>query len=301
MSKWQVTNFKPRWAHEPDSAFADMPDVGYPTEAPPRLVTRIVSTDGGNSISSPTLSDAISITQHIFDFVAHEVVYGVDRSLADLRTIDSRVQQLAKLHIEPFEVGSFIIPAEFTTEPVEFAQDGTERVVFAKQVLERFNSIMEGISGNNFDYETSIGTIRCIESLNRILKRDASFLEYQSTGFSESMILKSKKFTINDQFIKKITEIRKYRQEAVVKHGSLEGVVVALDFDQMKLKLRLTDGQMVKGDFLPIMSQVLESVLCKHVRLHGSIQYRKSLPVSIDAVAVEALPNDKQEKPAEDT
>ena len=267
-----------------------MPDVGYPTEARPRLVTRIVSADGGSSISSPTLSDAILITQHIFDFVAHEVVYGVDRSLADLRTIDSRVQQLAKLHIEPFEVGSFIIPVEFTDEPVEFTQDGTERVVYAKQVLERFNSIMEGISANNFDYETSIGTIRQIESLGKILRRDANFLEYRASGFLESTSVKPKVFTVDTQFIRKITEIRKYRQEVVVKHEFLDGVIVALDFDMRKLKLRLADHNVVKGDFLPLMSPQLETFFCKHVRLRGTIQYRNHIPVNIAAVAVEALP-----------
>jgi hypothetical protein len=213
--------------------------------------------------------------------------------------IDTRVQQLAKLHIEPFEVGSFIIPAELTTEPIEFEQNGITRTVYAKEVLERFNSIMEGVSGSNFDYETSIGTIRCIESLNRILKRDASFLEYQTTGYSETQSLKPKRFTVNNQFIRKISEVRKYRQEVVVKHGSLEGVVVALDFDQLKIKLRLAENHVVKGEFLSLMSKNLEAVLCKRVRLHGTIQYRKSLPMSIDAVAVEALPNDEQDESPE--
>lgn len=298
MNKWQLTDFKPKWAMKDESPFGDMPDVGYPVEAPPRLLTRLLSSDGSNSFSSATLSDTITITQHVFDFVAYEVVHGVNRDMDDLRTIDTKVQTLSKLHIEPFEVGSFIIPAEFTTEPVEFVVNGIERVIYAKQVLEHFNIIMEKVSGNGFDCETSIGTIRCIESLNRILRRDASQLEYQTSGYSSESLVRPKRFIVNDSFLRKVSEVRKYRQEVEVKHGStLEGVIIALDFEHRRLKLRQSGDHIVKGNFLPLMERTLEGLLCKRVRLRGAIHYRKTLPMSIDAVAAELLPDDAPDGP----
>ena len=97
---------------------------------------------GGSHLSAITLSEAITCTQKILNYVSYEVVHGTNSEFSDLRTAEQPILQLAKLSVDPFQEGSFIIPASLSEAAVEIA--GVQ--YFAVQVLDKFVEAMTHIA-----------------------------------------------------------------------------------------------------------------------------------------------------------
>src|SRR5205807_443178 len=100
------------------------PTIGLALPSAPRLPTRIIPQDDGRTISALSLCDAVDTTQRIVNYASYEAVNGVHLGFTDLRSTEAQpALRLAKLRIEPFEDGSFVIPATLPEEtlPVEDA------------------------------------------------------------------------------------------------------------------------------------------------------------------------------------
>lgn len=290
MSSWEYTNFRPKWALDADDRklLSEMPDVGDMPALVPSVATRLLPTRGGSGISAATLSDAILSKQRILNYASYEVVRGIDPSFSDLRRIDEQCLQLGKLDFEPFEEGSFVIPAELKAEPLSIKTDEGVREFTTANVVERFNQVISGLPGMGIDFPVSMGLISEITELSKLLKRDVGSLEFL-TELSLDMgeRRRSVRHRIDQEYIKAVEQIRESRQQVLIRSGdTLVGILVAVDFEKGKLKVRLdSEGQhTIPGTFSSFLTNALASSLMKKAQFHGKIKYVSGIPTHITLV-----------------
>lgn len=290
MADWQYSDFRPRWMREgsaeEQAAWAEMPDVGYPTDPVPRIATRILPAEGGNAVSMTTLIETGATTQRLFNYMAFEVVHGVDPSLCDQRRMDDQVLKLARLRVAPFEEGSFIIPAELSVEPVEFNRPEGKRTVLAQEVLARFNQVMDGIREQGPEFQTSIGVLQEIEGLDKVLRREAERVEFLTAGLADSP---ARRFSVDQEFVKVSSKFRKIRQGTRLEPAVLCGALIAVDLEAQRLKIRLDGGRLVKGTFMSLIREKIAGLFNQQARFRGIIRYQGGLPSSIEVYAAEEV------------
>lgn len=296
MSNWKYTDFRPTWAgNAEDREFLSrMPDVGHYPDPAPSVSTRILPTSGRSAVSASTLSEAITIKQRIFHYAAYEVVHGIDPTFSDMRRIDDVCLQLGKLEVEPFEEGSFIIPAELNAEPVSVPRDGTDLTFRPVDVLNRFNEVITGLGQISVDMHVSIGMLTEIGALNRLLRRDVQSLEF-TTNFpqGEASARRSMRHIIDEKYLGGVNRIRKARRHEQVSSGdTLTGTLVAVDFESHKLRIKLDAEQkiVVPGTYLPLIESDIVACMRKRVRYFGQVWYRDRIPWHIDVLKVDPAP-----------
>jgi hypothetical protein len=111
--------FRPRWWRERadrDPLLEEGPLAGSIPEGPPRIHTRLMLPGGSSGMSARTLSEAVDLTQTLAQYAGYDVWHGVNPDFADLRSAGAEVLQLARLTVEPFPEGSFVIPAKLETD-----------------------------------------------------------------------------------------------------------------------------------------------------------------------------------------
>jgi hypothetical protein len=284
-------DFRPGWMKRKAgklSSLEDMPDIVAQQELAPRLPTRIVPATGGNSVSAATLQDSLHYTQKIVNYSAFEAVFGPRLDFADLRSVDAKVLKLGKLYVEPFEEGSFVIPAQLSEETIDVSVDGRDRSVSARDVLARFVEVMEGVaSGVNF--AVSMGMVQAIEELGKITRKEASRIEYFPVGFA-GHASKPRRVVVNKDYLDTVIRYRIGRQSPMVVNDTLEGTLTAIDLVEGKFKLRMADRTSVPGTYMPLMKDAMIQSLDRRVRITGVVEYKKRhTPTHIRALAVEAL------------
>ncbi len=286
--------FVPRWARENASDYeqlALMPNSGTQPELKPKLVTRLLPFEGGNAISAKTLVDAASTTQRILQFVGHDIAYGSDSAFSDLRTLNRDVLGLSTMKIEPFEEGSFVIPATLPEDAFEV----NGKKFNGKDVLERFTEVLSSLSGREMGAShISMGLVQSIYDLGRIVRREAS-IEYTSTwgGGGQPEV---SSFLVDDQFVKHISNVRTARIDRDIIPDELTGRLTALDINQGKLSLTLEDKTTVTGTFELFMQATLVECMNDYIQVWGVIERIRGTPNHIRVFSVERIDSSKKER-----
>jgi len=297
MTKWEQTNFRPKWARTPEDRelFSNMPDVGHVVEPVPSVATRIVPVGGGSCISAATLSDAVLLKQRIMNYASYEVVRGIDPSFSDLRKIDEQCLQLGRLDFEPFDEGSFVIPAELRSDPLSIQTDGRTYMISAVDVVERFNHVLRELPQKGIDLPVSIGLLSEINELNKLLKREVASLEFVTVlppDTERGLSRRSARHASSNEYLARIDSIRKTRQHIEKRSGnSLKGTLVAVDCERRKIKIRLdSEGNAtVPGTFLPPLEKDLVANLMKKAEFIGQVKYQLGAPKHIKLVKLVPL------------
>jgi len=266
-----------------------LPNLGFPPVLAPRLVTRISPKGSTSQISALTLGDTLSATQRLLNYAGYELVRGIKLDFADLRAIDSKVSQLTKLSVEPFEDGSFVIPATLSEDVEVAAEVNGESTSFrADDVLQRFSDILEGIKQRPKDFSVCLGALQVIEELGKVLNREASFVEYSSVGASKSPT-ERRVFIVDLAFVNMAIESRKHRLDPKAIIDTLEGQLTAVDISTGKLKVELPSRETISGTFSPLVQDQVIRSLGRNVRLAGTVEYRLQKPRSIKVNEVELI------------
>ncbi len=167
MADLKIVDFRPRWWRERSAKGPldeEGPLVGSVPEGPPRLHTRLVLWSGAHGVSAKTLSEAVELTQTIVQYAGCDVFHGVNPDFADLRSAGPEVFALARLTVEPFEEGSFVIPAKLEASAVQVPAAGHEQhTVTAQDVMNRFDAILAAFGKAQPVTEVSIGALQAIE------------------------------------------------------------------------------------------------------------------------------------------
>jgi hypothetical protein len=283
-----TTSFVPRWATKSAARYdelGEMPNIGIQPELIPRLPMRLLPFTNGHSVSSSTVRDSIDVTQRIFSYVGHDLVLGPQAEFDDLRRTDERgrqIKELARMQIEPFDEGSFVIPFVLSEQLVNF--DGRE--LSGHDVLARFVDVMESLGTERANEQPiSIGLLQTIEDLGRITRREAN-IEYSATVKN-----RRQKLVVDGRFLETVATARKRRLCPTSRPDSVEGYLIAIDLEKGHLRLKLKDGHksVVKGTFERLAEPKLIECVNRLVRLSGVIEYVNNRPSHIRTFFAELL------------
>jgi hypothetical protein len=293
VSELKYTEFKPRWMREQTAAdriLEESPATGSLAEVSPRINARLLPINGAHKLSAKTLSEAIGLTQSIVQYAGYDIYHGINPDFADLRSLSAPLINLTKLSIEPFEEGSFVIPARLEANPL--AVEGAElpRQVTAEDVVKRFDEILACLQKPSSAPQVSIGAIQAVESLGRVIRREAKAIEFASF---DSLGQPRSAIWVDEEYIGRVQKVRQSRRPSQAKLETLEGTVTALDIIAETLHLRLhPSGERVKGTFSILFQPTLVERLGQRVRLHGVVERRGKRPVSIRVESVEVPDED---------
>lgn len=291
MREPKKVDFKPRWwtsVPPEDEAAMDAFEVSgsLPAE-PPRIDTRILPRDGSCSLSLRSLGEVAELTQKLADYAGHDVVFGPNPDFADLRTLGADLTRLTRLTSEPFEAGSFVIPACLQADPLTVKDRATPRAVRTDDVVQRFGQILTLLEREVAPTEVSIGALQTLEALSRVLNREATGIEFSAaTSFREPVV----KLEIGERFIGRVREVLTRRRPSQEQLETLEGYITALDLSQGTLHLTVEGlRQRVRGNFSSLLTPPLMWALGQRVRLRGRVEWRGTKPSVIRVDQVELL------------
>jgi len=258
-----------------------MPNTGIQPAFAPTLPIRLLPHAQGYSISALTLGQVAMATQRIMNYAGYEAVHGSSPEFADLRSVGTDVLALSQLEIEPFEEGSFIIPARLSEDEIRLG----ERALSGVDVLQRFVDSMELIATGNAR-TVSIGMIQAVEELGKITRREAH-IEYSAFG------LRSRReptlLVVDERYVQQATKAKTSRRSTTVAPNELTGRITAVDLVKFTFTLRVNDVS-VAGNYRDFLKDVMESSLGDTVRVYGEIEYdHNRTPIHIHAYEVLAI------------
>ena len=288
MTEPNYVNYVPRWAKNPRRNAAildDTPNIGVEPPYAPRLSTRLVPTHDDSTISGATLVDTVRVTQKILTYSAQEAAFGVQFEFADLRSVDTAVADLATLRIEPFEQGSFVIPAVLDERKVAVSTPTGSREVSSREILVRFVTVIEG-ADKSPDFAASIGVLTAVQELGKILRREASAVEYYPLGYSPEPE-PARGLSIAPAYVERVAENLKRRLDMHYQPDTLAGRLIAVDVARATLRLRLSDGSEIRGTFERTAAESVINSLNRDVELHGVVGRRNRQITSIRALICE--------------
>ena len=291
MAEPKHVDFKPRWMRdlsEEDRRILDeTPAIGSLTEVSPRINARVIPLGGSDRLSAKTLSEALSLTQAIVQYAGYDVYHGVNPDFADLRSLSADLVSFTKLSVEPFEEGSFIIPTRLEANPLAVEGAVQPRWVTAEEVVKRFDEILASLREQPSAPQVSIGAVQAVESLGRVIRREAEAIEFASF---DALGQPRQPFRVDEEYVGRVQKVREARRPTRAKLETLEGQVTALDIREGKLQLSI-DGRRrrVIGHFALMFLPSLMESLGRRVRLQGYVQWRRSMPASIQVVNAELL------------
>lgn len=167
MAEPNYLNYVPRWAQEEGHDFSvldETPNIGFEPPYAPRLSTKLIPTHDESTVSGLTLIDTVLVTQKILTYSAQEAAFGVQYEFADLRSVDSALEELARMRIEPFEQGSFVIPAVLEERSVSVKDRTGSHDVSSRDILKRFVTVLEGVDRSH-EFAASIGVVAAVQEL----------------------------------------------------------------------------------------------------------------------------------------
>lgn len=292
MSDARSTKFRPRWTNtltpEAEALLADTPSIGSRPWELPRLDTRIFTPDHRARISLRSVGEVSQLTQKLADYAGYDEFYGPNPNFADLRSLASEITQFTKLTCEPFEEGSFTIPAHFESDSIKTVlDDGRERCVDTDAIAKRFSTILESISNDRAVSDISVGALQTLSALKGVLGRENATVEYSTSDRTGECIYRCE---INDSFLHRVSALVKGRRSSREKLETIEGRVTALDIVECNLLLTVEGVRhRVKGDFSAMFTPSLRESLNQRVRLDGVVESRGNDPHVIHIQSVELL------------
>jgi hypothetical protein len=241
--------------------------------------------DSAHGVSAKTLGETLELTQTIVQFAGYDLFHGLNPDFADLRSAGAEVFELCKLTIEPFEAGSFVVPAKLESPEVRLPEPGRARTVSTQDVVLRFDAILAAFDRPEPVTEVSIGAIQAIEGLGRVIRREASTIEY--TPF-DTLSRPMRLIRVTPQTIERVVRVREARRPSRARLEVLEGRITALDIVDNKLQINVEPGgRRVKGTFSGLFQPSLVECLGRRVRLFGVVERRGKLPIAIQVQSVE--------------
>lgn len=276
------TDFQPRWYREatPEAraALADFAGSGGKPFDWPRIVTRILPSNGSSALGANTVSEVIELTQKLANYAAYDAVRGFNPDFADMRSMGAELLAFSKLTIEPFEEGSFIIPARFESADL-VESDERKTAISAERIATRFGGIFEEIDNQDTSSSVSIGALQTMQQLNRTLNREASAIEFSTFDRYEK---RSAFQRVDAAFVERINSVIKNRQPSVLKLDSLQGKVTALDIEKGELRLSLDNQRdRIKGTFSIMLHPTMLESLGHQIEVFGNVSFRNGQPQSI--------------------
>ncbi|MGL6074452.1 MAG: hypothetical protein ACRC8S_09860 [Fimbriiglobus sp.] len=287
MSEPRKVAFKPRWPvtlSPEEEALVDNFTVSgsVPPEAP-RIDTRILPRDRSCSLSLRSLGEVAELTQKLADFAGYDVIHGPNPDFADLRSLKSDLTNFTRLTSEPFEVGSFVIPASLQANP--YILD--HRTIETDKIAERFGDILSLLDREAAPTEVSVGSLQTLEALARVLKREATAIEFSTRNSDRKQLVN---FEVSERFIGRVREVLVRRRPTQAQLETLVGRVTELDIVEGKLLLSVPDlSQRVKGSFSHMFTPTLLESLNQVVKLEGQVERNSKRPVMIHIHSVELI------------
>ncbi|TWT74058.1 hypothetical protein [Allorhodopirellula solitaria] len=290
MNEPTKTDFVPRWARNATPEFleslAETPVTGSAPLEWPRIVTRILPSSGSSSLGANTVSEVIELTQKLANYAAYDAVRGINPDFADMRSMGAELLAFSRLTIEPFEEGSFVIPARFES-PDLIENDERESAISAERIANRFGNIFEDVGSQNASASISIGALQTIQQLNRTLNREASAIEFSTFDRYER---RSGFQRVDTAFVKRVDSVVKNRQPSVLKMESLRGNVTALDIEKGELRLSVsTQKDRVKGTFPMMLHPTILESLGREIEVYGRVSFKNGRPESISIQQADIL------------
>jgi hypothetical protein len=238
-----------------------------------------------HGVSAKTLGETVEVTQTLVQYAGYDVVHGPNPDFADLRSAGAEVLQLCKLTIEPFESGSFVIPARLESTDIRTSVNGQPREVTTQHVVERFDAILCAFEGRQPVTDVSIGAIQAIEALGRVIRREAGAIEF--TGF-DTLSRPLRPIRVTPETVERVAEVRAARRPSRAELETIEGTITALDIVEHKLQLSAArGGARIKGTFSPLFQPSLLECLGRRVRLLGIVERNRKRPISIQVQSIE--------------
>jgi hypothetical protein len=290
----KIVDFKPRWmrdlSDEDRRILDDFSASGSIPPGAPRINARLLPFGGSNRISAKTLGEAIGLTQSIVQYAGYDLYHGINPDFVDLRSLSAPLVNLTRLVIEPFEEGSFVIPARLEATPLAVEGEEQPRNVTAEGVVKRFDEILTALRTPSSTPQVSIGAIQAVESLGRVIRREAEAIEFASF---DSLGQPQLPIRVDEGYIARVQKVRESRRPSQARLETLAGTLTALDIVAETLHLRLhTSGERVKGRFSMLFQSTLVERLGQQVRLHGVVERRGRRPISIRVESVEVPDED---------
>ena len=294
MSEPKFVDFKPRWMrarNESDRILDESPANGSLAEVSPRINARLLPVGGSHRLSAKTLSDTIALTQAVVQYAGNDVCHGINPDFADLRSISADVLGLTKLSVEAFEAGSFVIPTRLEANPVPVEDAEGRRKVTTEEVVYRFEQILQSLKTPSLAAQVSIGAIQVVESLGRVIRREAEAIEFSSF---DSLGQPRLSLRVDEEYVRRVNHIRQSRRPTQASLETLEGLVTALDIREGKLQLSIEGKRSrVTGHFTMMFLPSLLESLGRRVRLQGLVEWRRQFPYSIQVMDAETLIDDE--------
>jgi hypothetical protein len=270
-----------------DRILDETPSVGSLAEVFPRINARLLPVSGLARVSAKTLGEAISLTQSLVQYAGYDVYHGINPDFADLRSLSAPLVNLTKLSIEPFEEGSFIIPARLEANPLTTEDTEQPGQVTTEDVVKRFDEILASLQKPSSAVQVSIGTIQTVEALGRVIRREAEAIEFSSF---DSLGQARNSLRVDEEYVEYVHKVRESRQPTRAKLETLEGTLTALDIVRATLQLSLDDHKgRVHGTYPMLFQPSLMGCLGKRVRLLGPVERRGRRIISIQVVVIESL------------
>jgi hypothetical protein len=294
VSEPKFVDFKPRWMRQCTDAnriLDETPATGSLAEVSPRINARLLPIGGSHTLSAKTLSEAIGLTQQIVQYAGYDVYHGFNPDFADLRSLSPEVVSLTRLTVEPFDEGSFVIPTRLEASPLAIQEAEGPRMVTAEDVVRRFDEILAALRQSSSSVQVSIGAIQVVESLGRVIRREAEAIEFSSFG---ALGQPSGELRVDEEYIGRVNKVRESRRPTQATLETLEGQVTALDIREGKLQLSIEGHRRrATGHFTMMFLPSLLESLGRRVRLRGLVAWRKNAPISIQVEDAELLGDDK--------
>lgn len=284
MSDVEPIEFVPRWLR--GAAANDIDDgimSGSIPDQAPRIITRLVPKDNGHTITARTLGKVIELKQNLVLYAARDVVDGLNPDFADLRSLKEPLTTFATLTVEPFESGSFVIPARLEAAPL--TSDIDERSHETQAVIQRFNDLLTAIDKPNDAASISIGALLTCKELARFLHRDIETIEWGAYD-RENMRLPT--FDLNPARAQRIDRLLESRRPTQQSLESIEGRLTALDTVTNAFQLSLPgQKQRVRGTVMAFHMPWMRERLGQTVELEGIVERRgnRILTLTVHRVA----------------
>ncbi|VTS01311.1 unnamed protein product [Gemmata massiliana] len=266
-----ITGFIPKWLRdeplgepEPFLLAGSIPDTD------PHIVTRLIPKDHGYVLSARTLGKVLELKQNLVLYAARDVAEGLNANFADLRSLKEPLTKFATLTIEPFETGSFVIPARLEAAPL--ALEGKIEPLATDRVVERFNRLLAAIDQPDEAASMSIGALFTCKELGKLLKNEVESIEWTTIDREHNRMTPSVLTPAKAEKIERLLERRKPTEQVLEK---IAGRLTAFDTVKNTFQLSVSgQKQRVKGTVMAFHAPWMCERLGQHVELEGIIERR---------------------------
>lgn len=261
----QTTGFIPKWLREEsfenDEAFLM---AGSIPDSDPRILTRLVPNDHGYRLAAPIVADIIKYKQDLAFFAAQDIADNYNPDFSDVKALDPLLAKRATLLIEPFEAGSFVIPARLEISGDEAVADALPT---AEAIVDRFNEILTAIDDPRRLASLSRGALKTCLSLGKVLDRGVEAIEF--TTYDREYRAKPT-FMYNRERVLRVKTVLDKRGDNAPKkiaYREIRGTLTSIDLQTSKFQVSVANsakrilGTAVFFDLLEIRDRLGEEIV----------------------------------------